>query len=239
MLLQQSVSINRTILGLLMKTLSLSAILLVTASLVACGGGGGGTTAVIPTYSADAATTKLLAAGGTFTATAVSGSDTYTLSLSTTPDADATFGGTTRKKSTQSLTIKKNGVLAGVSTYDSYYSVNPLVSYGAVFSDGTYGVSTGSYVTPTAAKVGDSGAAGTQVIYTNSTLASILSTQTSTWTMEADTATTAFYCLNSVIKNASNIQTSTGSTCFKIDSGNNAIGLRITITVSGTTLVFS
>lgn len=145
-----------------------------TALLSACGGGGGDATpAATPVAAAsfplDAAYTKAVTTGVSLSGTAVDGADTYTLSLSITPATDGTFEGTVRKRAIQSLTIKKNGSVLAVTNINGYYSTNPLTTYGATYSDGTYAVQTsitGNF--PTTAKVGDSGALGTLTLYTNS-----------------------------------------------------------------------
>ena len=214
------------------------------ALLSACGGGGGdaaptATPVVAASFALDAAYAKGVTTGVSLNGTAVDGADTYTLSLSIAPAADGTFEGVVRKKSIESLTIKKNGSVLGVTNIDLYYSLNPLTIQGASYSDGTYAVQTsiaGSF--PATAKVGDSGALGTLTLYTNASKATVQSTTQSTWTLEADTATTAFGCVNSVIKSASGVQTGTGAGCYKIDTNGNVLGMRFTLSVAGKTLVF-
>ena len=63
-------------------------------------------------------------------------------------------------------------------------------------------------------------------------------TMQSSWTLEADTATSAFGCSNGVVKNAAGIQTLTTAGCYKIDTNGNPLGLRFTLSVEGRTLVF-
>ncbi len=214
--------------------------LCLAALLSACGGGGGDATPVAAaSFPLDAAYTKAMTNGVNLNGTAIDGADTLTMSMSITPAADAMFEGVVRKKSIQALTMKKNGSVLSSDTISSYYGVNPYTPYGAIYSDGTYAVQTttaGAF--PTTAKVGDSGSLGTLTLYTNSSKTTILATTQSTWTLEADTASTAFGCANGVIKNPAGVQISTFSGCYKIDTNGNALGMRLTISVPGLTLVF-
>lgn len=225
-----------------MKYPTLLALTLSTAFLAACGGGGGDSTpaASIPTtFPLDAAYTKAVTNGVSLSGTAVDGADTWTMTVSLTPASDEAFEGVVRKKALQSLTIKKNGTVLAASNIQSYFSTNPFATQGARYSDGTYAVqtsTTGSF--PVAAKVGDSGGLGILTVYTDTSKTSIQSTAESTWTLEADTATTAFGCANSILKNAAGAQTGTAAGCYKIDTAGNALGMRYTLSVAGKTLVF-
>ena len=215
------------------------------AFLSACGGGGGSDPAPAPSpvatasFPLEAAYAKAVTTGVSLNGTAVDGADTYTMSLSITPASDGVFEGVVRKKSIGSSTIKKNGSVLGVTNTDLYYSLNPFTTQGASYSDGTYAVQTsiaGSF--PATAKVGDSGALGTLTVYTNASKTTVQSTTQSTWTLEADTATTAFGCSNGVVKNAAGVQIGTAAGCYKIDTNGNALGMRFTLSVEGRTLVF-
>jgi hypothetical protein len=177
--------------------------------------------------------------GITLNGTAVDGADTYTMSLSITPATDETFEGVVRKKSLEVLTLKKNGAVLNATNIDGYYSTAPFVQWGARYPDGTYAVQTSSTnVFPATAKVGESGAAGTLTLYTSSNKAAVQSTTQSTWTLEADTATTAWSCVNVIVKNAAGLQTSTSAGCTKFDTSGNSLGMRYTLSVAGKTLVF-
>lgn len=223
----------------LRTTLALS---LTSAFLAACGGGGGDstpTTASATTFPLDAAFAKAVINGVSLSGTAVDGVDTWTMTISLTPASDEAFEGVVRKKALQSLTIKKNGTVLTATNIQSYYSLNPFATQGARYSDGTYAVqtsTTGSFAV--AAKVGDSGGLGILTLYTNASKTSVQSTTESTWTLEADTATTAFGCANSILKNSAGVQTGTAAGCYKIDTNGNALGMRYTLSVAGKTLVF-
>ena len=161
------------------------------------------------------------------------------MTVSLAPASDEIFEGVVRKKAIQSLTFKKNGAVQTATSIEGYYSLNPFSTQGARYSNGNYAVqtsTTGSFAA--AAKVGDSGSLGVLTVYTSSSKSSIESTTESTWTLEADTATTAFGCVNSIIRNAARAQIGTAAGCYKIDTNGNALGLRYTLSVAGKTLVF-
>lgn len=209
------------------------------AILASCGGGGGGDSNPTATFPLDAAYAKAVTNGVALNGTALDGADTWSMTLSLTPANDEIFEGVVRKKALQSLTIKKNGTVQTATNIQGYYSLTPLVTQGARYSDGTYAVqtsTTGSF--PVAAKVGDSGGLGILTLYTNASKTSIQATTESTWTVEADTATTAFGCANSIVKNSAGAQTGTAAGCYKIDTNGNALGMRYTLNVAGKTLVF-
>ena len=224
-----------------MKYPLILALALSTSFLAACGGGGGDDTTptVAAKYSLEAAQIKVVTTGVTWNGTAVDGANTYTMSLSTTPAADEVFEGVVSKKYSASLTIKANGTIVTAANYSGYYSINPFTVKGAHYADGTYAVATGATgAHPTAAKVGDSGSLGTLTLYTDANKTTVKSTSQSTWSMEPDTATTAFGCINFVNKDSAGTQTGTGAGCYKIDTSGNILGMRYTISASGKTLVF-
>lgn len=223
-----------------MKLRTTLALSLTSAFLAACGGGGGDSTPVATTtFPLEAAYTKAVINGISLSGTAVDGADTWSMTVSLTPASDEVFEGVVRKKALQSLTVKKNGAVLAASNIQSYFSINPVTTQGARYSDGTYAVrtsTTGSF--PVAAKVGDSGGLGILTVYTDANKTSIHSTSESTWTLEADTATTAFSCTNIILKNAAGALTGTAAGCYKIDTQGNALGMRYTQSVAGKTLVF-
>lgn len=192
------------------------------------------------TFPLAAAYAKGFTTGLSLNGTAVDGVDTYTMTLSITPAADEVFEGVVSKKAIETLTMKKNGATVVTDTISNYFSISPMTTKGAIYSDGSYAVQTstlGSF--PLAAKVGDSGSLGTLTLYSNSSKSTVLSTQQSTWSMDADTASTAFGCGNSVFRDASGTQMGTTSGCYKIDTNGNILGMRYTITASGKTLIFN
>ena len=225
-----------------MKTVKVFFVLASTSFLMACGGGGEDATPIITSsakFALDTAYTQAMTSGISLAGTAVDGADTWTLSLSVAPAADGTFEGVSTKKANQSLTMKKNGVTVLTSNIESFFTTNPLAIRGAKYSDGTYAVQTAANgALSNTAVVGNSGPFGTLTVYSNSSKNAVLLTQDSTWTLEADTATTAYGCVNSVGKNVSGAVISTSSGCYKIDTDGKVLGMKYTLAVAGKTLEF-
>jgi len=212
------------------------------ALLTACGGGGSsGPTPTTTTYAIDTAYTQASTTGVSLNGTAVDGADTWTMALSATPAADETFEGSTAKKSVTSITIKKNGTTVISSGGENFFSINPFRTKGLKLNDGSYGVQTvaGSALSNTAV-VGNSGSLGTVTLYSNSSKASVLFTQEGTWTLEEDTATTAYACSNITAKDTAGVVIATTAGCYKINPGGTIAGLKYTLYVpaAGKTLVF-
>ena len=213
--------------------------------LSACGGGGSDAVvapaapAAATTFPLDTAYTQVSTTGISLSGTAVDGIDTWTMALSVTPAADETFEGATAKKSVQSVTFKKNGATVVSSGGESFFTIAPFRVKGLKLNDGTYGVQTvAGGALSNAAKVGDSGPFGLTTVYSNSSKSSVLFTQEATWTLEADTATTAYGCNNITAKNTAGVVISTTSGCYKVDTTGTVTGLKFTLAVAGKTLVF-
>jgi len=229
-----------------MKIKTTLAVALSAAFLSACGGGSDGDASPAPvtpvaatTFPLNTAYTQVSTTGISLNGTAVDGADTWTMALSVTPAADQTFEGATAKKSVQAITIKKNGATVLSSGGESFFTINPFMVKGLRLNDGTYGVQTvASSVLSNAAKVGDSGSLGITTVYPNSSKSSVLFTQEGTWTLEADTATTAFGCSNIIGKNTAGAVIASTSGCYKIDTNGTVKGMRYTLAVAGKTLVF-
>jgi hypothetical protein len=226
--------------GIQMKKLAITSFIIGNVALLtACGGGGSSTPTTTATYALDTAYTQASTGGVSLNGTAIDGADTWTLAMSLSPAADETFEGVTSKKAVQSLTIKKNGSTVLSSGGESFFSINPFKTKGLKLNDGSYGVQTvaGGALSNTAI-VGNSGPMGTITVYSNSSKSSVLFTQEATWTLEEDTATTAFACINTTAKNTSGVVITTTSGCYKVDSSGTIKGLKYTLSVAGKTLVF-
>lgn len=225
------------------KLTALSLITCAIASLAACGGGGGGSTgnSTPTTYAIDTAYTQAATTGISLNGTAVDGADTWTMAFSVSPAADETFEGATAKKSVNAITIKKNGVTVLSSGGENFFSITPFKTKGLKLNDGHYGVTTvaGAGMSNTAV-VGNSGSLGTVTIYNNASKSTIAFTQESTWTLEEDTASTAYACINTTAKDTNGSLITTTSGCYKIDSNGTVKGMKYTLYVAsaGKTLVF-
>jgi hypothetical protein len=213
------------------------------AAITACGGGGGGSTnsSSPTTYAVDTAYTQAATAGISLNGTAIDGADTWTMALSITPAADETFEGATAKKSVNAITIKKNGTTVLSSGGENFFSINPFKTKGLKLNDGHYGVATvaGSAMS-NAAVVGNSGSLGTVTVYSNASKSTISFKQEATWTLEEDTASTAYACTNTTARDTNGTLITTTSGCYKIDPSGTIKGMRYTLFVAaaGKTLVF-
>lgn len=213
----------------------------VMAVLTACGGGGTTTPSTPTTFAVDTAYTQAATTGLSLTGTAVDGADTWTMALSVSPAADETFEGVTAKKSVNAITIKKNGTTVLSSGGDSFFSINPFKTKGLKLNDGHYGVATvAGGAMSNAAVVGNSGSLGTVTVYASASKSAISFIQEATWTLEEDTATTAYACANTTAKDTTGAVITTTSGCYKIDSNGTVKGMKYTLYVpaAGKTLVF-
>lgn len=169
------------------------------------------------------------------------GTDTWTMALSVSPAADETFEGATTKKSVNAITIKKNGTTVLSSGGESFFSINPFKTKGIKLNDGHYGVATvAGGAMSNAAVVGNSGSLGTVTVYASASKSSVSFTQEATWTLEEDTATTAYACTNTTAKDTAGSVLTTTSGCYKIDPNGTIKGMKYTLYVpaAGKTLVF-
>jgi hypothetical protein len=224
-----------------MKRLTrISLITYTIASLAACGGGGGSASSSTPTtYAVETAYSQAATTGISLNGTAVDGADTWTMALSASPAADETFEGATAKKSVNAITIKKNGVTVLSSGSENFFSINPFKTKGLKLNDGHYGVATvAGGAMSNAAIVGNSGSLGTVTIYASASKSSIAFTQEATWTLEEDTATTAYACTNTTAKDTTGVLITTTSGCYKIDAKGTIKGMKYTLALAGKTLVF-
>jgi hypothetical protein len=161
-------------------------------------------------------------------------SNSYTFTYSFTPGAATTFEGSAAQTASTSAILKTNGVTTATGSGTDYYQVNPFVALGHVSTTGQYAVASSQTAFPTTGMVGQTGAAWLETQYANSSKATVQSTTTVTWSLEADTAMTAWFCLN--YSTASSNPTLTESDCYKVDGSGNVLGYKLTTSQSGTVL---
>jgi hypothetical protein len=229
-----------------MKLLCLSAFAL--AVLSACGGGG--SDALITTsatFNADAAFATLLSAPNSFSNLTArdSAGNSYALSFSFTPAPDFIFNGAALKQSVQNSSLSKNGAAVPGERFSTQYlySLNAtklltIIRAGrnAGFSPIIYSptVYTSISSLPTAGIAGSSGTLATGISYsaqldqTGTTGSAIAGNAPLVWSIEADTATTAFACLSTPVE----------KDCLKINSAGVISGARATIQVGTEALTF-
>lgn len=194
-----------------------------TTLLAACGGGGGGTSAVASTetFQLRAAWVNYYTDAGSHPFTVNGSSSGYaysgTGSVATSGANAALFQGVNCFYATTSLgaTITVAGQttqISGSGTLYADYNYNPLGSSNA----NEYVVVQGTATIPATGKVGDSGVLYTANRYSDVSMAIQTGTQTMSYTLAADTATTALLRISIVNKNLSGGTDSTETLTFRI-----------------------
>ena len=191
------------------------------------GGGGGGTPAPVASTSAF----NLQAAYKSDNAT----SSSYRLSITgmqgTSPvsgNATAETGAVTSGTFEGQPALQQRTIIFGSITFNN--QTVPISGSKISWMDTNYmprGQSGKEYIVvdgtatlPTAAKVNDTGAVFTAKRYTTSDKTTLLGTETMTYLMEADTATTALVTLITVVKNNAGNTIGTGTNQYRITTAN-------------------
>ena len=228
----------------MLKKLKYAATVAAFSLLAACGGGGGGSSGPVASTSAF----NVLAAyvstftnpsTNTFRVTGTSGSNQITGSGTATTGnvTSGTFEGLASLQRTTTVTgsFLVNGTsypLAGstVSWTDSNYV--PRGESGG----SEYIVITGTPTLPTSVHVGDTGPVYTANRYTSSTKTTPLGTLTTTYVVEADTASTALVTLINTYKSTSNVTTKVATAQFRITTANTFTRIKETLLDNTTNL---
>ncbi len=204
--------------------------------LSACGGGGDDSTTTSSTaaYPVGAVYTRELSTSASYTVSAKDTAGTYYVTVSDTPRGDTIFEGITRNTYLSTFTMKMGDALMSTSSSLFYYGLNPPRVYGSLDSSGEYTVTTATGVVPVTAKVGETWSGFTGTIYRDSSKSTVLRNITRNYSLEADTATTAYMCANTILSGTS----TTSSNCLKIDTAGNVLGHRVTLAVNGQIITF-
>jgi hypothetical protein len=230
-----------------------ASLLFVGASAVllsACGGGGGGEdnsakpSAVVASTSSfpvAAAISAMDQTAESYTLSTVNANGkTYTLTITTAPGAQAVFEKRVASTLVQTVVVRQNGTLTNQLVSTAYFQPTPYLNFGDVNqSTGEYSVadvSTPLYL-PDSAKVGASGAINSAVTYSNSSKTTVVSRETRTWSLEADSATTANLCANIVSTPVSGTIYSEVH-CARITTSGVVSGHTVTINEDGQSLTF-
>ena len=218
----------------LVLSAQLVSIVLVLSS---CGGGDGGggdsgpVTSNLP-FPIAAAVNAYVQAAHSFTLNGTDNvtSNTYTLTSSRTPGSASTFESQPAQTATYSTVFKRNGVTISTVSGTTYFQINPYKPLGSIASTGEYDVITSWTALPTTAMVGQTGAGSSSTEYTNSSKTTVLSTEVVTWSLEADTANTAWLCLNFSTTFTNGDPSFIEADCYKIDGSGNLLGQKATVT---------
>lgn len=217
------------------------------ALMTACGGGGGGGAAA-PVASTDTfplttilanslqSSSNTFTISGTSSGAAITGSGTVTrgsLSAGTFESLAAQQRTTTI---TGSFTVNGSSYALNSSATDWFDSNNVPVGE----SGGTdYVVVTGTPTIPATVRVNDTGTLYTANRYSNSTKSVLRGTETVTYVVEADTASTALLTLIVTEKDNSNTTTSTSSTQVRITPAGALTRIKETSLEGSTSLIIT
>lgn len=213
-------------------------LLLVISTLEACGGGGSSSNSPPTKYPIDSAISAYEQMNHDYTLSAKNGSNSYSLQLSAAPGGITNVGSIAAYSTTHTLTLSENSTLLVNDVSTKYFLISPFKQI--VDDDASSG-----YVTvyanqkdlPESATAGETGAVDTATTYTDASLTVVAGTQTDTWALNAGSGGDASICANTTANSVLNGK-STESDCYSVDSKGNILGLEITLSISGTTLVF-
>lgn len=147
--------------------------------------------------------------------------------------SDVTFEGAASKANLIILTLRENNVVQFSETISRFFTTNPLLFRGAISTgdpDGqSYLVATSVSPLPATANVGTNGPVATAQYFTDAGKTNPRGSEVVTYSLEADTAETAFLCANSTVRNQLNVTLLTKSECIKINPEGDILGLKIFI----------
>ncbi|MES2717026.1 MAG: hypothetical protein V4795_14750 [Pseudomonadota bacterium] len=205
--------------------------------LVACGGGGG-SAGNTNSYNLDGAISRAMQTGVQVSGlTGSLGGVGFTLALSYVPLADAPFEGTQRHAVRETVTISGGGSTE-TTVATNYFSTGPYVDRGSLDTSGALLVRTSTGNLPTAARVGDSGPLNTGISYADASKQVIEATTSTTWSLDADTDSTALACQRTVINEVGSATPITGVQCWRINTAGDVLGSEVSISVNGSILQF-
>lgn len=154
------------------------------------------------------------------------------MGLDTAPSADSTFQGAPAKTINTVQTFKKNGALIDSATGTTYFQTNPFKVLGNTYVSGELEIFSNQGTLPANAQVGDSGYFARNKGWSDSSQTTLDNyTFDIRWELQADTANTAYFCLNHILAAASGIYASNPTDtyeCYKIDGNGNILGFRLT-----------
>lgn len=209
----------------------------VAALLTACGGGGGGGAPPPPeaTFNLDAAFANTLTQGISFPNLRANWNGiSFQLSIASTPTSDGVFMSQTYRRAIETSSVTINGQPGPVATSTLYFRLSPVTLVGGTDEMGLT-IFTPQASLPTAATVGTSGPYTRADTYVSETNRTLLGQTVMSWTLEPDTATTAWACL--VYSDMQGVQFE--KDCYRIDPAGSIFSAKATLNLpDGTTLSF-
>lgn len=207
-----------------MRVWKLMSAVAAATSLVACGGGGGGSSAPVAsteTFNITQAWVNYLTStqslpftlSGTLNGVSISGSGTYSQSSL----QSVTFEGSSalKKSGTATFSITANGQTAQSAVTTAAFVDSNYQPLGSENSS-EYRVVTGTPAIAATGKVGDNGIWYIENTYPNSSKSYRTGTQTTSFVLEADTASTALLKIIQISYTTSGSQTDTSTVTFRI-----------------------
>lgn len=227
-------------------------------ALVGCGGGSGsGGDAVAPDLTPPATTAfpveatfaSLASTARQFSVNARDAAgNTLSLNVSVAPGPDKTnafISATPKKTYMQTAILRRNGVVASTAIQEVYFSTAPFAVWGIVLDSETVLRADSQGNLPATAKVGDVGALYSAVgIRTRSDgffdagTVNASNKMTATWSMDADTASSAWLCMRTTVQRQFVTNNVAESDCFKVDAAGNVLAFRADVSSAGTRLEF-
>lgn len=159
----------------------------------------------------------------------------FTASYSYTPDVAGSFEGRPASTAIETIAMRAAGGQPEQTSIRVYFQASPYRSYGSIdLGDGSYAVFNQVADLPATARVGQSGVLGSETDYADSSKTQITGTASATWSLEADSATTALFCANVSIPGPPAV---TGAECYRVTTAGQVTGMVIKVQVMGKTLV--
>ena len=218
----------------MMKVLAVG---LLAGLISACGGGGGGDGPAVSelSFPLEKSATAHIKSSRTDNLSGSNQGTNFSAVRTRASGPPGMFQGFTRLTSTSTTIFRINGAVFSQDTNITYFSENPLTTYGSISQDGTYIVDEQAAYLPTTAKIGAIGNLGTSIRFSDGSLSNQIGSATTTWSLEPDTATTALFCFNFVVLGST---PGTGSDCYRINQNGDVLGIVVKVTVNGITLTF-
>ena len=196
-------------------------------------------------FPVEAVFTSLASTASTYTASATDAAgNNFSLSVGRIPGPDKSdpliYAAPLKTYSLSNIT-RKNGAVTSTKNFEDFYSVAPYYLFGSL--NNLYGSSNNMKVTtqlplPATARVGTSGVFYKGRNYINKVTSSY-DTWYAMWSLEADSATTAWLCLNVEITPANATAVSTAENdCFRINQAGNITGFKADITENAITMSY-
>lgn len=226
-----------------MKNRAISAISAAALACIlsACGGGGDGSgelpaPAPIVTFDMNAAYAFALSKGVSFSGLqATARGITFGMSINYSPTTDGPLQGLTYKRTTLTVNMSASNAAPMTTTATEYYTLNPTRMVGEVKDEGVMTLFTWQSDLPSAGSVGQSGPYFRATSYTSTTSGSAIGEAAVTWSLEEDTATTAWACLSVGVPGSGTFYE---KDCMRIDQAGAISGARAVLIVDGETVVF-